>query len=440
MKKLLSLVSIICLVYSCSSNDETNNDDPTCGAPSNIASSAITTNSATINWSSSETSASYIIEYGETGFGLGNGTSVSSNNTNTTLNGLTSNTAYQVYVRTDCDENGLSSFTGPFNFTTIEQTCASPTDLQAFNITDTSASLIWLSDESSVTFDVEYGVSGFSIGNGTVTTTSNSFIEITGLTPSTPYEFYVRTNCSNANSSDYTGPIILNTVAACTAPFGVDFANLTGCSFDVAWNSNNETAWEVEYGEVGFSLGTGTVIPTSNTMVVLTENIVPSTTYEVYVRSNCGSQGFSAYTDALVVTTNPIDETFFVGDYLIQDVDATVGPGNGTENFASGIVTLSVDPTDPSKRIFFSNVLPIFNNELEEITIQINTDGSISLGVVDPSISCGTGNYILTDAGANNTVITNACLEDNFIVINYLEDPANSCGGPFNSSFSLTKQ
>jgi hypothetical protein len=442
MKRFLTLVSIVFMVFSCSSSDDGNNgEDPmSCNAPTGITSASTTTNSSTINWSSNEDSATFEIQYGETGFGLGNGTSINSSNTNTTLNGLSSNTNYQVYVRTNCGENGFSDWTGPSSFTTQEQTCNIPTDLQTFNITDNSATLFWLSSESPISYDVEYGVAGFGLGNGTVITTSNNDFQLTGLLPSTQYEFYVRTNCSSSNSSEYAGPSIFTTEAACSAPFNLDFFNLLACSFDIFWSTNDETAWEVEYGEVGFSLGSGTVISTSNTNIVITDNLSPNTTYEVYVRANCGSEGFSAFTDALVVTTNPVDDMFLVGDYLIQDVLASIGPGNGTENFPNGTVTLNVDPSDSSRRIFFSNVLPAFNSELEEIILQINTDGTISINDVDPSLSCDTINpYIITNAGANNSSI-DSCGDNEFIVINYTEDPLASCGGPFDGSFSLTKQ
>lgn len=442
MKKILTLFTVACLVYSCSSSDDGNDggDPATCSAPTGVIASSITPNSALINWATTEANAAFEIQYGETGFGLGNGTSVNSSNTNTTLNGLNNNTGYQVYVRTNCGENGFSDWTGPSNFTTLQQTCNNPTDLQAFNITDNSVSIAWSSTGSILSYDIEFGPSGFTLGNGTVITTSNNFFDVNGLLPSTQYDFYVKANCSNTNSSDYVGPSTFTTDSACSAPFGLDFFGLQACSFEIYWNSgSDETAWEVEYGEVGFTFGNGTVINTSNTNIVITDNLSPGTTYEVYVRSNCGSQGYSDYTDALVITTNALDDSFLVGDYMIQDVSATIGPGNGTENFESGTVSISIDPSDSNKRTFIVNVLPAFSPEGEEIILEINGDGSISMNDVDPSVSCGGGiAYILTNAGSNNSVIS-SCDDNDFIVINYVEDPLSSCSGPYNSSFSLTK-
>lgn len=140
--------------------------------------------------------------------------------------------------------------------------------------------------------------------------------------------------------------------------------------------------------------------------------------------------------------TNPdnIPADYFVGDYAISDVAATVGPGNGTENFAAGIVTLSIDPTDSNKRVFTSAVLPAFNAQQETVVIAFDTDGTVRLdGFVDPGLACSAaGPYIFVTASTAANSPWDICNDQN-ITIQYTEDPNASCGGPFESSFSLTK-
>ncbi len=139
--------------------------------------------------------------------------------------------------------------------------------------------------------------------------------------------------------------------------------------------------------------------------------------------------------------SNPeiVSNDYFVGDYVIVDVSGVIGPGNGTENFASGTVTLIVDPTNPNKRIFSVGALPAFNGEIETVTIEFSTDNVVLLGNVDPTLSCGGGvPYIFSNAGIGNSSPWDIC-NDQFITIVYSEDPNGSCGGPFLSSFSLTK-
>lgn len=137
--------------------------------------------------------------------------------------------------------------------------------------------------------------------------------------------------------------------------------------------------------------------------------------------------------------SNPLEipTDYFVGDYSIVDVDATIGPGNGTSNFEAGTVTLVAGAGNT--RVFNAAVLPAFNGEIEMVTIDFTTDNVVVLGDVDPSLACGADAppYVFTAATEGNTP-WDVC-NDNTITVVYTEDPNASCGGPYVSSFTLTK-
>nr|WP_321248130.1 hypothetical protein [uncultured Psychroserpens sp.] len=138
--------------------------------------------------------------------------------------------------------------------------------------------------------------------------------------------------------------------------------------------------------------------------------------------------------------SNPqvLPNDYFVGDYSIVDTVATIGPGNGTENFAAGTVTLTADPFNTNGRIFSSGVLPAFNGEVESVSIFFTTDNIAILGDVDPGLACSAaGPYVFT-AAADGNAPWDIC-NDQGITITYTEDPNGSCGGPYVSSFTLTK-
>lgn len=67
---------------------------------------------------------------------------------------------------------------------------------QALNITSSSADLLW-SDANGSLWSLEYGLQGFTPGSGTVVSgiTSPNY-NLMGLAPSTPYSYYVTSNCS----------------------------------------------------------------------------------------------------------------------------------------------------------------------------------------------------------------------------------------------------
>ena len=71
-----------------------------CDAPINVASNYVTANSATITWGGP--GLNWTLEYGPAGFTQGSGTTVTAQNPTYTLTGLAANTAYDVYIRTNC--------------------------------------------------------------------------------------------------------------------------------------------------------------------------------------------------------------------------------------------------------------------------------------------------------------------------------------------------
>lgn len=54
--------------------------------------------------------------------------------------------------------------------------------------------------------------------------------------------------------------------------------------------------YEIEYGPLGFTLGTGTTLQEDAGSVII-ENI-PNGTYDLYIRSNCGGSDWSDWSDA----------------------------------------------------------------------------------------------------------------------------------------------
>ncbi|WP_299338092.1 fibronectin type III domain-containing protein [uncultured Psychroserpens sp.] len=116
LKKAYILFLCAGLLFSC------NNDDDlvaACELVTNVSSSAITNNSATITWTDTNNSGSYLIEYGISGFIMGTGTSVSSTQTSIELTGLSPFTTYDVYVQNICSTDNISMYTDVHSFTTL---------------------------------------------------------------------------------------------------------------------------------------------------------------------------------------------------------------------------------------------------------------------------------------------------------------------------------
>ncbi|MBL7778091.1 MAG: fibronectin type III domain-containing protein, partial [Chitinophagales bacterium] len=99
-----------------------------CPAPTALGASGITFNSANLNWTSNAPSSFFDIYYGVSPLAVPNGaTTPTVNDYNGgaggsityPLGGLNNTTTYQYYVREDCGAGDVSSWSGPFTFSTL---------------------------------------------------------------------------------------------------------------------------------------------------------------------------------------------------------------------------------------------------------------------------------------------------------------------------------
>ena len=120
--------------------------------------------------------------------------------------------------------------------------CKKATNIQADNITTTSATITWDDRNNAGSYFVEYGVSGFSIGSGTILIESNASVDIQNLSPETTYDIYVQVVCDTDNLSMYSEVYTFTTTALPVIPefkatlselnlFSGNLANLQASSF-----------------------------------------------------------------------------------------------------------------------------------------------------------------------------------------------------------------
>lgn len=85
----------------------------------------------------------------------------------------------------------------------------------------------------------------------------------------------------------YLDDIHIENIPTCLVPVNLQSSAPTGNSVSLDWDEQNEaTAWEIEYGPIHFTPGSGTVLPVSNKPYLLT-GLTASSVYRFYVRSVC---------------------------------------------------------------------------------------------------------------------------------------------------------
>ena len=225
----------------------------TCTTPSNFTTSSIGLNTATVNWNATNEVINYNIKYRQLGSIPWTTSTVTGNLIN--LTGLLPATTYEIQVQAAC--SFLSNFSTPFNFTTNTQSCDAPTSLNIESITSSIVTLSWNEVSGATSYIVVYRIAST---NTWITTTATSTSKtITGLQPSTPYNFIVKTMCSFVSNES---PMLSFT----TYPLGIDYLiapNTTwkyldnGSDQGTVWNTTtfNDSNWKSGKSELGYGDG-----------------------------------------------------------------------------------------------------------------------------------------------------------------------------------------
>ncbi|MBK7213164.1 MAG: hypothetical protein IPH88_07705 [Bacteroidales bacterium] len=116
-----------------------------------------------------------------------------------------------------------------------------------------------------------------------------------GLTPCLAYGY--------GETEDYK--ITIDVAPACPTP---SLLTATASAYNQAvlgWDAAGTTAWEIEYGPAGFTQGTGTMITAGITNPYTLTGLSAVTSYDYYVRANCGSGIFSSWAGPKNFVTPP---------------------------------------------------------------------------------------------------------------------------------------
>ncbi len=90
----------------------------------------------------------------------------------------------------------------------------------------------------------------------------------------------------------------------CPAPTGLAVSNFTADGADFTWTIGcAEIEWVLEYGPVGFSAGTGTLVTGITAFPYTLTGLASSTTYDVYVYADCDINGNSTASGPVQFTT-----------------------------------------------------------------------------------------------------------------------------------------
>ncbi|UZT99917.1 fibronectin type III domain-containing protein [Chryseobacterium fluminis] len=278
-----------------------NNATPT------VTVSAVTHNSATVTWGQDLGGASYIVRYRPVGSGaawqtVNVATAPYPTATNTTnLANLLPATLYEVEVAAVCNTTpGLYSHN---EFTT--KCDPTPPNVNATNITTTSALISWTPLAASSSYVMRYrvvgsGNAGWSADINLPAAPANTYL-LSGLSVYTSYEVQIANKCDGSTTlNPWSNPKVFTTERTCDLPPpGLTITNLTTTTAVVVWDPFPGATYLIRYRKVGIPSWT-TVAVNTNTYTIT--GLQELTQYEMMVANVCsGTPG--TYTLPYVFTT-----------------------------------------------------------------------------------------------------------------------------------------
>ncbi|MFT6322548.1 MAG: hypothetical protein ACJAWO_000089, partial [Halieaceae bacterium] len=208
----------------------------------------------------------------------------------------------------------------------VPPTCPVPSMLAMSNITGTSADFSWVENGVATSWEVQYDTAGFTTGTGNIVSTSTNPYAVSGLTPSTSYEMYVRSICGPGDTSVWNGPVSFNT--AFNSPVGVT-CTTGGAGYIFSDDMESNSGWT---GDISTSAGDWdfpTAFPGGNSGGTGPSGPASGTTYAEFEASGAGASIATMVTPMIDLTaiTSGVELSFYMHAYGQSMGSLDVGVG-----------------------------------------------------------------------------------------------------------------
>lgn len=310
---------------------------------------------------------------------------------------------------------------------TAPPSCLPPSVLTASGLTPYTADLSWAENGTATEWDIEYGLIGFTpTGIPTEAGITNNPVAITGLNPSSTYQFYVRSICSLTDASTWSGPYSFITLCApiTALPWTENFDNMTTVDYDLfppCWVAEATFEWSTNDDPTS-SFNAGPLSPTnflsagyySDSKIWTPEfDLVAGETYEFSF--NWAGDGATSWEGSVFVNnTQESAGATMIGTTFIEAGDAN--PLSYKREIycftptVSGIYTFGIYAVDDGSD-WNANSLNFDDFGLKQVIATPGVDGSLSTcqtgtpvdlnTVITTSVTDGTWNFDINPNAVN---------------------------------------
>ena len=361
---------------------------------------------ATFTWTDA-LGSNWELVYGPMGFNPSTGDIEYPSTTSYEVTGLTTG-FYDAYVRTNCGDS-YSVWTGPVSFTIgvdvmnmatsgtdTLYTCAAiiydnggPSGSYSGNcdatlllLPNTPGSEVVISGSSYTESTYDYLTIYEGAGtSGTVLWTDNGISTLTNFGPFTAPSITVVFHSDDI--VQYDG---FQINVGCTAPADCPRPTLFTCTSSTAadsvvviWSDVAAANYELAVGTPGFNPDTVTAITTTDSSYLFT-TLLGGTTYEMYIRANCGADGYSNWTGPLSVVPGQYTIGTSGSDTISMCGGVIYDNGGATGDYSSSAdYTLVVYPSSPDSLITFQGSAYLESSSWDYLRIYegVGTDGAL---------------------------------------------------------------
>ena len=252
---------------------------------------------------------------------------------NINLSAYTSDTV-KIIFRGYRTSGGFNASIGIDDVTIQDVVCVAPSNAAITSIGATSVAIQWNSVSGNT--NLQYGVSGFTLGQGTYVANISSVHTINGLSPFTGYDIYIKDSCAAANVSAWVGPLTVTTVCD---PALANFSN-TASNLAVVFNSSASSGTGLTF-DWNFGDGNSSVLANPNHIYGLAGNYMVT----LVATDTCGGS------DTIIKNVQVCDQPNAVINYSINgltvnyDGSASVGAISYFWDLGNGIFNTTVNPS-----------------------------------------------------------------------------------------------
>lgn len=283
--------------------------------------------------------------------------------------------------------------------------------------------VVLISTDNGITWTSANVLREWNAGTTISHTGEHIIINLSGYTGVVKFAFYSESTQTNSSNDVFIDNFEIKTIPTCNAPGSIHFTNVTNTSATVTWNVPIPAPASYDlYYNTASTAPTGGTTPTVSGLTANNYNLTgltASTTYYVWVRSNCGGAGLSDWsvlpgqltTDCVpIVTPTASPETFttFLPNSCWREAEGLLG--NPTTFTA---VSVSAWLSDD-----FANVTSPVNDAANLSISGISTYDWL----ITPTYDLGTGGNLqlefnLALTTSNGTAATTLPVDDKFIVL-----------------------